>query len=168
MSCHWRVGTLDCPDSSLFCILVTLHRLPEILMYFIKITVQCSKIDYLNFYLFTDIKISYCGFVSYYTVQFDNWVLLFYFQLRTAALRLVVRSGLDVPTLATKRLHACHHARAPSGGRWNCGREVSGKVCLNADLHVTFRDLLQAVKLLHGTDGFTSLPKKGVLRIFSP
>jgi len=38
--------------------------------------------------------------------------------------------------------------------------------CLNADLHVTFRDLLHAVKLRHGTDGFTSPPKEGVLRIF--
>jgi hypothetical protein len=28
--------------------------------------------------------------------------------------------------------------------------------CLNADLHVTFRDPLHAVKLRHGTDGFTS------------
>ena len=37
---------------------------------------------------------------------------------------------------------------------------------LNADLHVTFRDLLLAVKLRHGTDGFTSPPKEGVLRIF--
>jgi hypothetical protein len=35
-------------------------------------------------------------------------------------------------------------------------------------LHVTFRDLLHAVKLRHGTDGFTSPPKEGVLRIFSP
>ena len=26
--------------------------------------------------------------------------------------------------------------------------------CLNADLHVTFRDLLHATKLRHGTDGF--------------
>jgi hypothetical protein len=34
------------------------------------------------------------------------------------------------------------------------------------DLHVTFRDLLHAVKLRHGTDGFTSPPKEGVLRIF--
>jgi hypothetical protein len=49
-----------------------------------------------------------------------------FIQLRTAALRLIVRSGLDVPTFATRRLHACHHARAPSGGRWNCGREMSG------------------------------------------
>ena len=38
--------------------------------------------------------------------------------------------------------------------------------CLNADLHVTFRDILHAVKLRHGTDGFTSPPKEGVLRIF--
>jgi len=49
-----------------------------------------------------------------------------FIQLRTAALRFIVLSWLDVPTFATRRLHACHHARAPSGGRWNCGREVSG------------------------------------------
>ena len=29
-----------------------------------------------------------------------------------------------------------------------------------------FMDLLHAVKLRHGTDGFTSPPKEGVLRIF--
>ena len=34
------------------------------------------------------------------------------------------------------------------------------------DLHVTFRDLLHAVNLRHGTNGFTSLSKEGVLRIF--
>jgi hypothetical protein len=42
------------------------------------------------------------------------------------------------------------------------------KFYLNVELHVTFRDLLHAVKLRHETDGFTSPPKKGVLRIFSP
>jgi hypothetical protein len=42
------------------------------------------------------------------------------------------------------------------------------KFCLNADSHVTFRGLLHAVKLRHDTDGFTSPPKEGVLRIFSP
>jgi hypothetical protein len=41
------------------------------------------------------------------------------------------------------------------------------KFCLNADLHVTFRDLLHAGKLRHGIDGFTSPPKEGMLRIFS-
>jgi hypothetical protein len=66
-----------------------------------------------------------------------------------------VLSGLDVPTLATRRLHA----RAPSGGRWNCGREMSGNFALNAEFHVTYRDLLHAVKLRHGTDGFTSPPE---------
>jgi len=40
--------------------------------------------------------------------------------------RLIVRSGLDVPAFATRRLRACHHTRAPSGGRRNCGREISG------------------------------------------
>ena len=34
------------------------------------------------------------------------------------------------------------------------------------DFHVTFRDLLHAVNLRHGTNGFTSLPKGGLLRIF--
>jgi hypothetical protein len=38
--------------------------------------------------------------------------------------------------------------------------------CLNADFHVTFRNLSHAVKLRHGTDGFTSPPTEGVLRIF--
>jgi hypothetical protein len=42
------------------------------------------------------------------------------------------------------------------------------KFCLNADFHITFRDLLHAVKLRHGTDSFTSPPKEGVLRIFLP
>jgi hypothetical protein len=36
--------------------------------------------------------------------------------------------------------------------------------CLNVDLHFTFRDLLHVVKLQHGSDGFTSPPKEGVLR----
>jgi len=35
--------------------------------------------------------------------------------------------------------------------------------CLNADFRVTFRDLLHAVKLRYGTDGFTSPSKEGVL-----
>ena len=36
------------------------------------------------------------------------------------------------------------------------------------DFQVAFRNLLHAVNLWYGTDGFTSLPKEGVLRIFSP
>jgi len=51
----------------------------------------------------------------------------------------------------------------PSSERWNCGRECW---CLNVHFHVSFRDLLHAANLRRGTDGFTSPPKEGVLRIF--
>jgi hypothetical protein len=50
-------------------------------------------------------------------VPTTDQVFFLYIQLRTAALRLVVRSWLDVPTFATRRLHECHHTRAPSGGK---------------------------------------------------
>jgi len=84
---------------------------------------------------------------------------MFIFNYALQPLRLIERSGLDVPTFATRRLHTCHHAKAPSGGWWNCGREMSENFSLNADLHVTFRYLLHANRL-------TSRPKEGVLRIF--
>jgi len=35
-----------------------------------------------------------------------------FIQLLTAALRLIGRSGSDVPTFANRSLQACHHARA--------------------------------------------------------
>jgi hypothetical protein len=35
-------------------------------------------------------------------------------------------------------------------------------------LSMPFRDLLHAANLRHGANGFTSLPKEGMLRIFSP
>ena len=45
---------------------------------------------------------------------------------------------------------------------------MADEFCLKMpDFHVTFKDLLYAVNLRHGTDGFTSPPKEGVLRIFS-
>ena len=94
------------------------------------------------------------------------FLLFIYTTTHCSLLRLIVRSGLDVQTFVTRRLHACHHARAPSGGRWNCEQEMSGKFYLNVGFHVTFRDLLHVVKLRHGTDGYTSPPKEGVLRIF--
>ena len=44
---------------------------------------------------------------------------------------------------------------------------MDGEFCLKMpDFHVTFRDLLHAINLRHGTEGFTSPPKEGVLRIF--
>ena len=44
---------------------------------------------------------------------------------------------------------------------------MADEFCLKVpDFLVTFRDLLHAVYLRHGTNGFTSLPKEGVVRIF--
>ena len=49
------------------------------------------------------------------------------------------------------------------------GEKMADEFCLKMpDFHVTFRDVLHALNLPHGIDGFTSLPKEGVLRIFSP
>ena len=43
---------------------------------------------------------------------------------------------------------------------------MADEFCLKMpDFHVTFRHILHAVNL-HGTNGFTSLPNEGVLRIF--
>ena len=41
-------------------------------------------------------------------------------------------------------------------------------ILLKFRLPLKFRDLLHAANLRHGTDGFTSPPKEGVLRIFRP
>ena len=58
----------------------------------------------------------------------------------------------------------------PSSERRNyLGEKMVDEICLKiSDFHVTFRDLLHAVNLRHGTNGFTSLPKEGLLRFFSP
>jgi len=48
------------------------------------------------------------------------------------------------------------------------GEKCSDKFRLRIRLPRNSRDLLHAANLQHGTDGFTSPPKEGVLRIFSP
>jgi hypothetical protein len=42
------------------------------------------------------------------------------------------------------------------------------KFSLNHDFHGYCTGFLHAAKLRHGTDSFTSPPKEGMLRIFSP
>ena len=74
---------------------------------------------------------------------------------------------LDVPTFATTCLCVLSDARDPSSDRWNCGRERCPVVILpKFRLPRKFMDLLHAANLRHGTDGFTSPPKEGVLRNF--
>ena len=73
---------------------------------------------------------------------------------------------LDFPTFAVRCLYVRNDARDPSSERWNCGRERCPVISPKFRLPFTFRDLLHAANLRHGTDGFTSPPKEGVLRIF--
>ena len=47
-------------------------------------------------------------------------------------------------------------------------KDVSVVILPKFRLPRKFRDLLHAANLRHGTDSFTSPPKEGVLRIFSP
>jgi len=77
---------------------------------------------------------------------------------------------LDVPTLTARYLRPAsvrNDARDRSSERWNCGRERCPVVILpKFRLPRKFGDLLHAANLRHGTDGFISPPKEGVLRIF--
>ena len=75
---------------------------------------------------------------------------------------------LDVPTFAARCLYVRNDARDPSSERWNCGREICPVILPKFRLPHKFRDILHAANLRHGTDGFTSPPKEGVLRTFSP
>ena len=76
--------------------------------------------------------------------------------------------SLDVPTFAARCMYVRNEARDPSSERWNCGRERCPVIFPKFRLPLKFRDLLHAANLRHGTVGFTSPPKEGVLRIFSP
>ena len=90
---------------------------------------SCSRTPALSEYSSGGIFLSHLHTQPYVTRILLLLLLLLLLLFATYALqpsRLIVRSGLDVPTFATRRLHACHHARAPSGGMWNCGREMFG------------------------------------------
>jgi hypothetical protein len=74
---------------------------------------------------------------------------------------------LDVPTFAARCLYVGNDVRDPSSERWNFGREICPVILPKFRLPRKFRDLLHPANLRHGADGFTSLPKEGVLRGFS-
>ena len=86
-----------------------------------------------------------------------------YFQLRTCYYYCCYYSYYAYCAIMVRRSNLCHQASprvspSQSTQRWKVelwARNVR-EFCLNADFHVTFRDLLHAVKLRHGTDGFTS------------
>jgi hypothetical protein len=76
---------------------------------------------------------------------------------------------LDVPTFSVRCLHVQRRERllVAEGGTLR-GREMFRQISSTIRLPRNCRDLLYAANLRHGTDGFTSPPKAGVLRIFSP
>jgi len=76
---------------------------------------------------------------------------------------------LDVPTFSARCFHVQRHERtlAAEGGTLR-GREMFRQISSRIRIPRNSRDLLRAANLRHGTDGFTSPPKEGVLRIFSP
>ena len=76
---------------------------------------------------------------------------------------------LDVPTFSARCLHVQRRGRpvAAEGGTLR-GREMFRQISSRIRLPRNSRDLLHAANLRHGTDGFTSPPKEGMLRIFSP
>jgi len=95
-------------------------------------------------------------------------IINIFFNLRTAAFKAYCAIWIRRSNFrhrASPRLSPCESTQRRKVELW--ARNVR-EFCLNADLHVTFRDILSTVMLRHGTDGFTSLPKEVVLRIFSP
>jgi hypothetical protein len=75
---------------------------------------------------------------------------------------------LDVPTFSARCLQVQRRERplAAEGGTLR-GREMFRKFWARIRLPRNSRDL-QAPNLRHGTDGFTSPPKGGALKFFSP
>jgi hypothetical protein len=74
---------------------------------------------------------------------------------------------LDVLTFAARCPHVLINASAPSSERWNY-RARNGRLILPVtQLPRNHGVLLHGANLRHGANGFTSLPKEGMLRIFS-
>jgi len=76
---------------------------------------------------------------------------------------------LDIPTFSARCLHVQRRERplAAEGGTLR-GREMFRQILSRIRLPRNSRDFLHAANLRHGTDGFTSPPKEGVLRVFLP
>jgi len=74
---------------------------------------------------------------------------------------------LDVPTFSARCLYVQRRERPLAAERGTLrGREMFRQISSRIRLPRNSRDLLHAANLRHGTDGFTSPPKEGALRIF--
>jgi len=96
-------------------------------------------------------------------IHYYYYYYYYYFNLRTAAFKVYCAIWV--------RRSKFRHQASPrvSPGDSTQRRKVElwarnvREFCLNANIHVTFKDLLHAVKLRHGTYGFASPLKEGVL-----
>jgi len=104
-------------------------------------------------------------------VQSDDWNgsgTLHPGQVLRGSLPLLFPRFLDVPTF--------HHQVPPRPPRrersqrrkWEPWTRMFSGNFAEMTTSTPFRDLLHAANLRHGTDGFISPPKEGMLRIFSP
>jgi hypothetical protein len=76
---------------------------------------------------------------------------------------------LDIPTFSARCLHVQRRERLLTvEGGTRRGREMFQQISSRIRLPHNSGDLLHAANLRQWTDGFTSPPKKGELRIFSP
>jgi len=74
---------------------------------------------------------------------------------------------LDDPTFSARCFHVQRRERPLlAGGGTLRGREMFRQSWPRIRLPRNSRDLLHAANLRHGTDGYNSPPKEGVLRIF--
>jgi hypothetical protein len=134
-------------------------------------TVRCGKSSLNDFkeYMSCDLFVLFhhylhntlCGYILHFT-QILILFLTYALQAFKAYCAILVRRS-NFRHQVSLHVSPCESTQRRKVEPW--ARNVR-KVCLNAAFHVTFRDLLHAVKLRHGTDGFTSPPKEGMLRIF--
>jgi hypothetical protein len=75
---------------------------------------------------------------------------------------------LDILTFAARCPHVPINASAPSSERWNYQARNGRLILPVTQLPCNHRVLSHAANLQHVTNGFTTLPKEGMLRIFSP
>jgi hypothetical protein len=74
--------------------------------------------------------------------------------------------ALKIPACTARSPHA-YNARDHQQGKGELvPRNVGIVLPPNSEFHAIWRDLLHAANLRHGTDGFTSPPKEGMLRFF--
>jgi hypothetical protein len=86
----------------------------------------------------------------------------------TAACRLIVLTLCFGSSHSHRQVPPRLRHERPLAGKGGIVGEKCPVILPTMATSMPFRDLLHAANLWHGTDGFTSPPKEGMMRIFSP